>query len=330
MSKSHRTVAVIVGCLVLLSIFSVATWLLVHPSPEILQGEVEATQVDVAAKIPGRVGAVNVREGQRVRKGQLLVTLDSPEIRAKLAQATAAENAASAQRDKADRGAREEEIRGARELWQRAERAADLAEKTFRRVDRLSADGVLPAQKRDEAEANWKASRDAANAAKARYDMAVAGARAEDREAAGALVDQAAGAVAEVEAFMEETRLVAPIDGEVVECIVDPGELVSAGYPILTLVDLDDIWVTFNLREDRLAGLRMGGRLIARLPALGNREVELKISYISPLGEFATWRSTQASGDFDLKTFEIRARPVQQAPGLRPGMSAIVTWDTPG
>jgi len=330
MSKSHRTVAVIVGCLVLLSIFSVATWLLVHPSPEILQGEVEATQVDVAAKIPGRVGAVNVREGQWVRKGQLLVTLDSPEIRAKLAQATAAENAASAQRDKADRGAREEEIRGARELWQRAERAADLAEKTFRRVDRLSADGVLPAQKRDEAEANWKASRDAANAAKARYDMAVAGARAEDREAAGALVDQAAGAVAEVEAFMEETRLVAPIDGEVVECIVDPGELVSAGYPILTLVDLDDIWVTFNLREDRLAGLRMGGRLIARLPALGNREVELKISYISPLGEFATWRSTQASGDFDLKTFEIRARPVQQAPGLRPGMSAIVTWDTPG
>jgi len=330
MSKSHRTVAVIVGCLVLLSIFSVATWLLVHPSPEILQGEVEATQVDVAAKIPGRVGAVNVREGQRVRKRQLLVTLDSPEIRAKLAQATAAENAASAQRDKADRGAREEEIRGARELWQRAERAADLAEKTFRRVDRLSADGVLPAQKRDEAEANWKASRDAANAAKARYDMAVAGARAEDREAAGALVDQAAGAVAEVEAFMEETRLVAPIDGEVVECIVDPGELVSAGYPILTLVDLDDIWVTFNLREDRLAGLRMGGRLIARLPALGNREVELKISYISPLGEFATWRSTQASGDFDLKTFEIRARPVQQAPGLRPGMSAIVTWDTPG
>ncbi len=330
MSKNHRTLAVIVGCLALLLMFSVATWFLVHPSPEFLQGEVEATQIDVAAKIPGRVGTVNVREGQRVRKGQLLVTLDSPEIKAKLAQATAAEHAASAQRDKADQGAREEEIRGARELWQRAERGADLAEKTFGRVDRLSADGVLPAQKLDEAEANWKASRDAANAAKARYDMALAGARAEDRETAGALVDQAAGAVAEVEAFLEETRLVAPIAGEVVECIVDPGELVSAGYPILTLVDLDDIWVTFNLREDRLASLRMGGRLIARLPALGNREVELKISYISPLGEFATWRATQASGDFDLKTFEIRARPVQQTPGLRPGMSAIVTWDTPG
>lgn len=330
MSKNRRTLAVIVGCLALLAMISVAAWFLVHPSPEILQGEVEATQIDVAAKIPGRVGTVNVREGQKVHKGQLLVTLDSPEIKAKLAQATAVEHAASAQRDKADQGAREEEIRGARELWQRAGRAADLAEKTFRRVDRLSADGVLPAQKRDEAEANWKASRDAANAAKARYDMALAGARAEDREAAGALVDQAAGAVAEVEAFMEETRLVAPIDGEVVQCVVDPGELVSAGYPILTLVDLDDIWVTFNLREDRLTHLRMGDRLIARIPALGNQEVEFKISYISPLGEFATWRATQASGDFDLKTFEIRARPVQQVPGLRPGMSAIVTWDTPG
>ncbi len=140
---------------------------------------------------------------------------------------------------------------------------------------------------------------------------------------------QAAGAVSEVEAYLEETRLVAPIDGEVVECIVDPGEIVSAGYPIITLVDLDDTWVTFNIREDRLAHVRMGDGLIARIPALGNREVELEVSYISPLGDFATWRATQASGDFDLKTFEVRARPIQPVPELRPGMSAIVAWGKP-
>lgn len=314
------------GVLGVLLVVTAAGWLLFKPPPEFVQGMVEATQVDVAAKIPARVGYLNVREGQHVRKGELLVSLDSPEIRAKLAQAAAAKSAAAAQQRKVEKGAREEEIRAAHDLWQRAERAAGLAEKTFRRVDKLFADGVVPAQKRDEAEANWKASRDAANAAKAQYDMAVAGARTEDREAAAALVEQAAGAVSEVEAFLEETRLVAPIEGEVVECIVDPGELVSPGYPIVTLVDLNDIWVTYNVREDRLAHVRMGDRLIARIPALGNQEIECQVTYISALGDFATWRATQASGDFDLKTFEVRARPVQPVPGLRPGMSAITVW----
>ncbi|MBZ0270030.1 efflux RND transporter periplasmic adaptor subunit [bacterium] len=316
-----------VGILLLLVLLTVVAWLLLNPEPEVIQGEVEATQIDVSAKIPGRVDSILVREGDRVGPGQLLVVLESPEIRAKLKQAAAAARAASAQSEKADRGAREEEVRQARSVWQRATHGAELAEKTFGRIENLHRDGVVPEQRRDEAEAQWKAAHDAAEAARAVYDQALAGARSEDRKAASALAEQAGGAVAEVEAFLEETRLHAPIGGEIVELVVDPGELVSAGFPIVTIVDLRDSWITFHLREDRLSGLRIGDTLRAGFPALGGKQIDLRVSYISAMGDFATWRATNALGGFDLKTFEVRARPVQPIDRLRPGMSAIVAWD---
>ncbi len=293
--------------------------------PDLVQGEVEATQVDVSAKIPGRLAEVLVEIGQRVKKGEALVRLASPEITAKLDQAAAARAAASAQREKADHGARQEEIRAAEGQWQRAEAAAALAKTTWERLERLNRDGVVPAQRRDEAEASWKAAHAASEAAKAVYDMALAGARREDREAAAAVVRQAQGAVSEMEAYLGETTLVAPRDGEVSARNVEPGELTAAGYPVLTLVDLGDAWVVFNLREDRLAGLRVGDHLAARIPALG-REVELRVTTLAPLADFATWRSTSGSGGFDLRTFEVRAKPTSAVEGLRPGMSAVVDW----
>ena len=293
--------------------------------PDLVQGEVEAGQVDVSAKIPGRVAEVLVDLGQQVRKGDALVRLESPEIHARLDQASAVRAAASAQSAKADRGARGEEIRAAQSQWVRAEAGATLGKTTWERLERLSRDGVVPAQRRDEAEANWKAARAAADAARAVYDMALAGARGEDKDAAAAVVRQAQGAVSEVEAYLGEMTLVAPRDGEVAARNVEPGELTAPGYPVVTLVDLSDTWVVFNLREDRLAGLKVGDRLIARVPALG-REVELRVTTLAPLADFATWRSTSASGGFDLKTFEVRAKPVAPADGLRPGMSAVVDW----
>lgn len=316
------TVAVLLAAGLLLA----AAWWSSRPAPDVVQGEVEATQVNVSAKVPARLASLAVREGQKVAKGDPVATLDSPEITARLQQAEAARAAAVAVRDKANAGAREEEIRAAREVWQRAVHARELAEKTFARVERLSRDGVLPAQRRDEAEANLATSRDAEAAARAAYDMAVNGARREDRAAAAAAVDRAAAAIAEVEAFRAETTLAAPASGEVWRRYVEVGELVGAGYPIVTIVDLTDVWVTFNLREDRLAGLAVGDRLTARVPALG-REVELEVSFVAPQGDFATWRSTSAQGGFDLKTFEVRARPVGAVEGLRPGMSAVVKWD---
>ncbi|MCG8567101.1 MAG: efflux RND transporter periplasmic adaptor subunit [Desulfobacterales bacterium] len=315
------------------------TWTAVQytqqPQPLVVQGQVEATQIDLASKIPGRVIELHVKNGDQVKKGDLIFVLDSPEIRAKLSQAQAAVDAAGSMRDKAFKGARVEEIQAARNLRDKARAGLELAEKTHVRIQRLFNDGVLPAQKLDEAVARLKAARETAKAANASYTMARKGAREEDKSASVAMVNQAAGARAEVEAYLAETRMVSPIDGEIADVIVDPGELAATGYPVVSIVDLSDVWVTFNLREDFMAQITMGKEITARFPALGNRELKLRINYIAALGDFATWHSTKASGDFDLKTFEVRAVPLapesgEAMPVLRPGMGAVVLWENQG
>jgi HlyD family secretion protein len=327
LKSTFRVSLVIIGLACILAMLSIAGWFLLKPPPLIIQGEVEATQVQVASKISGRVESLEVRKGDAVHKGQLLVTIESPQIRAKIKQAEAAKKAAGARRDKVYSGARKEEIRTALNMWQRAKAAADLAGKTYERVRRLNMDGVLPAQKLDEAKAQQEAAQRVEKAARAAYDMALVGARKEDRESAEALADEASWAMAEAETYLDETRLMAPMAGEVADIIPEAGELITPGYPLLVLVDLKDVWVSFNLREDLLAKIRMGTILRAGFPALGSRTAELRVNYITAMGDFATWRATKASGDFDLKTFEVRAVPVQPLAGLRPGMSAIVNWD---
>ncbi|MCE5265883.1 MAG: efflux RND transporter periplasmic adaptor subunit [Deltaproteobacteria bacterium] len=327
MGPKKRSLWMALFALAALAVLAAAVWFLYRPAPQYLQGEIEAAESDVSAKIAGRVASLAAEEGQKVRRGQVLAVLESPEVQAKLRQAEAAREAADARKEKADGGAREEEIRQAYHLWQRAQDGASLAEKTFRRIDRLFAEGVVPAQRRDETESQWRAAVAQAEAAQAAYDLAKAGARREDRAAADALVRQASGMVSEVGAFLEETQIRATLDGEVREVIARRGEMIAPGYPIIRLVNLKDIWATFNIREDRLAAVRMGDRLTVTVPALGNRPVVLRVTFIAPLGDFATWRATSASGDFDVKTFEVKARPVEAIPGLRPGMSVLLKWD---
>ena len=322
--KAVRIILVLVVVIGVVAGIGAWAWKLSQPLPEVMQGQVEGTLVNVSAKIPGRIATIAVREGQMVKASDPLVMLESPEIQAKLDQAEAARQAAAAQRDKAYHGAREEEIRQARTMWERAQHGTELAEKTYKRVERLNADGVLPAQRRDEAEAQLKTARDAEAAAKAAFDMATKGAREEDKQAAAALVSRATGAINEVQAYVKETKLSAPIAGEVYKRNSEPGEMVAAGYPIVTILDPTDLWITFQFREDKLAGLRIGDSLTVKIPALKDQTLSLKVSYIAPVGDFATWRATSAQGGFDLKTFEVRARSAAPVAGLRPGMSAVL------
>lgn len=325
MIRHPRLLAIIILTVVLLGL-STSAWLLMTPPPTYIQGEVEATKVNVSAKIPGRVEQMRAEEGQHVEKGDVVAVLDSPQLDAKRRQAEGARSAAAAQSDKAQHGAREEEIRMAHNKWLQVQAGLELAGKSFARVQRLFEDGVVPEQRRDEVQAQLEMTRKLEQAAKAQYDMAVNGAREEDKAAAAALVDQASGAVSEVESLIEEAQVRAPITGEVLEHVVNPGELASAGMPIVTIVDLDDLWITFNLREDHLAALQTGDRLSGQIPALRFAPVEMEVSYIAALGDFATWRSTSAQGGFDLRTFEVRAKPVAPIEGLRPGMSVVVPW----
>lgn len=299
-------------------------WKAYHPAPVPLQGQVEAQIINISPKISARIATLPVREGQAVQAGAVLVTLDSPEVRAKLAQADAVQEAADAKRDLVYDGARPEDIRAAKAIWDKAKAGAELADKTYQRLNALHKEGLVPLQRKDEAQTNFRAAHETALAAQAQYDSARSGARVQERQAAGALARQAAGGVAEVNAAALELELKAPRDAEVDKIVLHPGELAGAGFPVLTLVDLSDIWVVFNLREDDFAGIKMGAPLDGTIPALGNKQVRFVIDSISPRGDYATWRATRQSSGYDVRTFEVHARPQAPVEGLRPGMSVLV------
>lgn len=323
-NKGILPAAIGISALVIFLIYSIIV--ISRPRPLEVQGEVDATQVKVASKIVGRIDSLPVHKGDEVKKGQLLFSLKSPEIEAKLEQAHAALAGAKAQNSKAITGADKEDIEAAHDACLKADAAVELAHKTFDRLNNLYKEGVVAAQKKDEAETQLKAATETAKAANEIWMKAKNGTRSEDKETAKALVDKAAGMISEVESYLSETCIYAPINGEVADIIAESGELVNAGYPVVTIVNLEDSWVTFNLREDLLASIKMGTVFSAKFPALNNKQVRLKVTYIHPLGNFATWNATKTSGDFDMKTFEVHTRPVEKINGLRPGMSALVDW----
>jgi HlyD family secretion protein len=316
----------VTGVCVLLVLVVYSAIVICMPKPLEVQGEVDATQVRVASKVVGRLDSVTVNKGDAVTRGQLLFILSSPEINARLDQANAALQGARAQNSKAVTGAEKEDIAAACNMYLKAQAAYELAQKTNVRIQNLYKEGVVPAQKKDESEAQLKAALETANAAQETWTKAKKGTRIEDKESAQAMVDRAKGAISEVQSFLDETHIMSPLNGEISDIIAEPGELVSAGYPVVTIVNLKDCWITFNLREDLLASIKMGSEFNARFPALGNREIRLKVTYIHALGNFATWNATKTSGDFDMKTFEVHARPIIEVNGLRPGMSALVNW----
>jgi len=311
--------------LVLAIVVVVGLWLAWRSPAEQLPGMADADTVNVAAKITARLAELKVREGDRVKAGQVLFVLDSPEVAAKEEQAQGALDAASAVADKADAGARSEDIRAAQANWKRAEAGATLADATYQRVQNLFNEGVMTRQKRDEALAQARSSRELSNAARAQYDQALAGAREQDKRAAQGQVRQARGAVAEVDAAREEVNGRAPLAGEINKRMADVGELVPAGYPVFTLVDIDRMWVSVNLRESQMRGLKIGNRLRGQVPAL-DRDVEFEVYFINPAGDYATWRATRQSSGYDVRSFEIRLRPLARVEGFRPGMSVLFAW----
>ena len=297
-----------------------------QPREQFLQGQMEARRVLVAGKVPGRIERLFVHEGDFVYKDSLIAIISSPEIEAKKIQAQGALGAAKAQASKARNGARSEDIAALKAMADRAQEAATLARNTYNRVQKLYNEGVLPLQKRDEAETQMKASQSAADAARAQYNQAVAGARSEDKAAANALVMQAKGANAEVDAYLEETKIRTPITGEVSLKLAEEGEVVGSGMPIIAVTDLNDSWAVFHLREDYLKNVFKGKKFYLQVPAL-DKTVEMVVSYIASVGDYATWRSSKESAGFDLKTFEVRMRPTHKVENLRPGMSVLLPVD---
>ena len=293
------------------------------PQPVKIQGQIDAQQYSISSKVPGRIDQVFVRKGDTVEKGQLVFSLLSPEIDAKLEQAKAGEKAAGALAQEAEKGAREQQIQAAKDQWLKAKAAADLMEKTYQRVNNLYKDGVVAEQKRDEAKTQWQAAKYTESAALQMYKLAQEGARDETKVAAAQRALMAAGAVAEVEAYAKDTQIHSWFNGEVAQVLLSSGELAPQGFPVVTVIDTQDAWAVLNVREDHLKYFEKGSQFDAYLPAL-DKNVTFEVSHIAVMGDFATWRSTDAAQGFDLRTFEIEARPVDNNDTLRMGMSLVV------
>lgn len=322
--KQHKNIIITAACTTLVvAVVAVIGAMSIKQEPETIQGQVEVSEYRVSSKVPGRILEIRVKEGDYVNVGDTLAILDAPEVRAKMTQAQSAENAAAAMDEMANNGARQEQVRGAFAVLQQAKAGLEIAQKSYNRVLRLYDEGVMTAQKRDEAFANYKALEAQVKAAQSQYDMARNGARSEEKKAAAAQVNRAKGAVAEVNSYIHETMQIAQMAGEVSDVYPKVGELVGTGSPIMSVSLMNDIWGTFNVREDQLNGMKVGSIVTAFVPAF-KKEIRMKVYYIKDQGSYAVWKATKSNGQYDLKTFEVKARPMDKLEGLRPGMSLIL------
>ena len=311
-------IVVVVGIVALVGMFAI------HPQSEVLMGEADATEYRVSNKVPGRIDSIYVHEGDRVKAGDTLAHIFSPQVDAKLMQATAAQSAANAQSRKARGGAREQQVQMAYQVWQKAQAAVEVYRKSYERVKGLYEKGVVSAQKYDEVNAQYKASQADCSAAEQQYLMAKEGARQEDIAAAAALVNQAGGAVAEVQSYIDDSYLVAPSDGEVVEVYAKLGDLIGTGSPVMSILDMSDCWLFFSVREDMLGSMRPGESVEVRIPALGEEHYKCNITRVQAMASYATWRATKTNGQYDVKSFDVKMVPEGPIEGLRPGMTAII------
>lgn len=321
---NKKTILLVTVAAAVAGVVGIGLWEGAHPQPEPFYGMVQAKTVDVAAKVTGRVMTLNVSEGQDVKLGDKLIELSIPEVEAKLKEVQALRSAADAMSNMVQEGARPQEVRAAQAQMLRAQAGATLAQQTYNRIASLYKDGLVSRQKYDEALAQLRSNQELLKIATQQFEIAQTGARQQEKEAAIAKTHQAQGGVEQVQSLVNEKNVVAPIAGEVSRLYVEEGEIAAAGIPMASIVDLTDQWATFNIREDDLNHVSKGAILNAKIPALGDKTYNFKVYFINPRADYATWRATRQSTGFDLRTFEVRARPVETIPNLRPGMSVIV------
>ncbi len=322
--KERSLFLAIAATVVVVIVLAIIGFITINPAEQIVQGQVDGTSVRVSGLMPGRVEKFYVTEGQIVHKGDTLAKIESATVDAKLAQALAMQDAANAQKDKADAGARKQVITSAYDLWQQARASLDIHKKTYDRMESLYKQNVVSAQKRDEAKAAYDAAVAAENAAKSQYDLACEGAQKEDKAAATAMANASKATVAEVESILKDQYLLAPCDGEITDIFPNEGELVSTGTPIMNVMKSTDKWFVFNVRETMLKDLQVGKEVTISIPALDVKNAKAKVYYVKDMGDYAVWRSTKVTGEYDSRTFEVRLSPVKAIENLRPGMTVIM------
>lgn len=326
MKENNKTL--IAGLLAVISAVAIVALVglfAIHPQKEMLLGEADATEYRVSNMVPGHIDQLFVSEGDKVRAGDTLAHIGSRQVNAKMIQAKAARSAASAQSRKAKGGARDQQVQMAYQVWQKAQAAESVYKKSYDRVKGLYEKGVVSAQQFDEVDAKYKAAQADCAAAEQQYLMAKEGAQSEDIAAASALVNQAGGAVAEVQSYLDDSYIIAPCDGEVVEVYAKLGDLVGTGAPVMSILDMSENWFNFSVREDLLKDIKTGQSVNVRIPALGDKTYPCTVRNVKVMASYATWRATKTLGQYDVKSFDVKVVPQETIDGLRPGMTAILS-----
>ena len=325
MKENNKTLlaglAAVIGAVAIVALVGLFA---IHPQKEMIMGEADATEYRVSNMVPGHIDQIFVSEGDQVRAGDTLAHISSRQVDAKMIQAKAARTAASAQNRKAKGGARDQQVQMAYQVWQKAQAAEGVYKKSYDRVKGLYEKGVVSAQQFDEVDAKYKAAQADCAAAEQQYLMAKEGAQTEDIDATAALVSQAGGAVAEVQSYLDDSYLIAPCDGEVVELYVKMGDLVGTGAPVASILDMSDNWFNFSVREDLLGDIKVGETVQVRIPALGDQTYSANVRKVQAMASYATWRATKTLGQYDVKSFDVKVVPQEAMDGLRPGMTAIL------
>lgn len=325
MKENNKTlIAGLLAVLAAVGIVALVGLFAIHPQKEMLLGEADATEYRISNMVPGHIDQLYVAEGDHVRAGDTLAHIGSRQVDAKMIQAKAARSAASAQSRKAKGGARNQQVQMAYQVWQKAKAAEEVYKKSYDRVKGLYEKGVVSAQQYDEVDAKYKAAQADCAAAEQQYLMAKEGAQSEDIAAASALVNQAGGAVAEVQSYLDDSYIIAPCDGEVVEVYAKLGDLVGTGAPLVSIIDMSDNWFNFSIREDLLKDIKSGQSVKVRIPALGDKTYPCTVRNVKVMASYATWRATKTLGQYDVKSFDVKVVPQEDIDGLRPGMTAIL------
>lgn len=307
-------------------IIAIGIFLLVLLKPNenenrVFVGLFETTEIRVASEIPGRIETIYVKLGDQVKKGQLLATIESDILDAKVQQAEGMFDAAKSANDKANSGARSQELYAAEDKYKMSQSQYSFAEKSFKRLEAMSKDSLISQQQMDEVAFKRDAAFDQMNATKYMYEMAKEGARIEDKKAAKGQMNAAGGKVSEAKAYYKELEVYAPVSGEVSSKLAEESEVMPAGYPLFTIQKLEDIYAVIHVREDFLTDFLKGTEISGKLPAFNNDSHSFKVTYIAPMADFADWIPTADKGRLDMKTFEIHLSPSEKIEGLRPGMS---------
>ncbi|REC53996.1 secretion protein HlyD [Chryseobacterium piscium] len=296
---------------------------------EAVIGMVDAEFVDVSASLPGRVIELLVKEGDEVKEGEVVAQMKTSEIETIQAQVSEAVTVAQNQLDKINRGVEPEVLKSAENLQQIAKQQMDLMNKTYTRFQNLYSEGVISGQERDIIFFKYKAAQKELETANLNVQLLQRGNNQELKNSAQAILNQAKSADQLAQEIKDNASIKAPASGKISTMVSNKGEMVNAGYPMMTIQKDNSFFVKFNIRQNQMTKIEKGSTVKMKIPGCLPEEMKGTVVELAPALGYADWVPEKQNGEFELRTFQIKVKPenMNSIKGLRSGMTAQLVFD---